>query len=116
MKSSRFLSLCTALTLCALPVAMRAGTVQGTVLGSTATAGALAFDPNVRDDTDTSTTMDILFFTYCPYIVNGATAFPAYNFVFAGFGVAAAIPNIDASDFTISNYRPWVVDSNATTN
>ena len=42
--------------------------------------------------------------------------FPTTNFAFAGYGVASNIANIDPSDFTISQYIPWVINNNNTTN
>jgi len=50
-------------------------------------------------------------------IVSGSARFPNYNFVFAGqAGVGSNFTPIDPGDFTISQYKPWVVDNNATTN
>ena len=94
---------------CVIPV--QAAPVNGTTTGSSVSA-------NVGDDKCTSTTIDVTYFTTCYFITNGVTAggFGAYNFVFAGQGVAAGIPNIDPSDFTVSQYKPWVGSNNSTTN
>jgi len=68
------------------------------------------------DDVDTATTINVTYQSFCPWIVAGAAAFPAFNFVFAGQGVASNIPNIDPGDFSIGQYSPWVVNNNGTTN
>ncbi|HET6182792.1 MAG TPA: hypothetical protein VFA03_04285 [Acetobacteraceae bacterium] len=107
------------LPLGALAPALHAGPINGTITGSTATAPALAVHPQNRDDTDTATTINIQYFNYCSWIVNGiATQYPNYtNLVFAGIGaVGQNFTPIDPSDFTISQYKPWVVNNNATTN
>jgi hypothetical protein len=85
------------------------GTVQGTTAGKTATGTG-------PDDFDTAATINVTYQLFCPWIVAGAAAFPTYNFVFAGQGVASNLKNIDPGDFTISQYNPWVVNSNGTTN
>jgi hypothetical protein len=91
------------------PFAMQGSMIQGTTAGKTVTGVGI-------DDTDTATTMNITYQTFCPWIMAGAARFPTYNFVFAGQGVASNIPNIDPGDFTIDQYSPWVVSNNATTN
>src|SRR5208337_536937 len=85
--------------------------INGTITGSTA-SGVFG------DDTVTSTTINMSYFTYCPWIVTGIAGqnFGAYNFVFAGQGVASSIPNISSSDFTISQYSPWVGNNNGMAN
>ncbi len=85
--------------------------INGTISGSTA-SGVFG------DDTVTSTTIGMSYFTYCPWIVTGIAGqnFGGYNFVFAGQGVASSIPNIASSDFTISKYAPWVGNNNSTAN
>ena len=92
-----------------LPLLLQADAINGTITGKTVSA-------NGPKDVDTATTIGITFQTYCPWIVNGASAYPASNFVFAGLGVASGFTDVSASDFTISNYIPWVVNNNATTN
>jgi hypothetical protein len=94
-----------------MPSAVRGGPINGTITGQTATA-------NVGDDSLTSTTIGIGYFTSCYFITDGIAGqgFGAYNFVFAGQGVASGIPNIDPSDFTVSQYAPWVGNNNATMN
>jgi hypothetical protein len=92
------------------------GTVQGTTTGSSVSVTG-DFDVTAPE-TVTASTIDISYFTTCPYITAGITkgGFGAYNFVFAGQGVAANIPNIDPADFTVSQYAPWVINNNATDN
>ena len=98
-----------------MPLMVCGGTIKGTVNGSTATATG-NYDVTTPE-TLTSTTIDISYFTSCYFITNGiAGKFDSYHFVFAGQGAASEIPNIDASDFTISQYKPWVVNNNATNN
>ena len=98
--------------------------VKGTTAGATVTG-----QTTVGEDIDRSTTFNVYYFTYCPWIPtainNGGfggyqagtnnTVFgsAAYNFTFAGFpgGPAQNVANIPASDFTISNYAPWVVNN-----
>jgi hypothetical protein len=65
---------------------------------------------------DTATTIDITFQSYCPWIVSGQGAYAGFNFVFAGQGVASGINTIDPGDFRVTQYNPWVVSNNATTN
>ncbi len=63
----------------------------------------------------TATTIPLHYFTYCSFIANGMAAqFPTTNVAFAGVGgsAAASIPNIAASDFTVSQYLPWAVNNN----
>jgi hypothetical protein len=98
----------------ALAIGVAPFTMWGALIGGT-TAGKTATGTG-PDDVDTSTTVNVTYQSYCPWIVAGAAAFPAFNFVFAGQGVASNIPNIDPGDFSISQYNPWVVNSNATTN
>lgn len=99
-----------------IPFPVWGGPINGTITGSTATATGV-YDDGLPS-TVTSSTIDISYFTSCYFITNGITAggFGAYNFVFAGQGVASGIANIDPSDFTIAQYNPWVVNNNATTN
>jgi hypothetical protein len=98
-----------ALAIGVAPFTMWGSLIQGTTAGKTVKGAGI-------DDFDTATTFDITYQTSCPWIVTGAGRFPAYNFVFAGQGVASDIKNIDPGDFTISQYNPWVVDNNRTTN
>jgi len=91
------------------PLTMWGALIQGTTAGKTVSGVG-------QDDIDTATTINITYQTFCPWIVSGAGRFPGYNFVFAGQGVASNIANIDPGDFTISQYNPWVIDNNATTN
>lgn len=81
------------------------GAIQGTTAGKTVTGVG-------PDDVDTATTTDITYQRFCPWIVAGAKAYPTFNFVFAGQGVASGINPVDPSDFKISQYSPWVVNSN----
>src|SRR5579864_8372435 len=60
------------------------GTIKGTTTGKTVTGVG-------PDDLDTTTTINVSYQTFCPWIVAGATAYPAFNFVFAGQGVASGI-------------------------
>jgi hypothetical protein len=93
------------------PVGARAAMVNGTVTGSTVSGAG-------PDFTDTATTINVSYFTSCYFISNGIEAqdFEDMNFVFAGQGVASGISSISPSDFTISQYIPWVVNNNKTTN
>jgi hypothetical protein len=91
------------------PFTMWGALIGGTTAGKTVVGGG-------PDDVDTSTTINVTYQSYCPWIVAGAAAFPAFNFVFAGQGVASNIPNIDPGDFSIGQYNPWVVNNNGTTN
>ena len=81
------------------------GAIQGTTAGTTVTGVG-------PDDIDTATTTSVTYQRFCPWIVAGAKAYPTFNFVFAGMGVASNINPIDPSDFKISQYSPWVVNSN----
>jgi len=94
-----------------MPLAVLGGPINGTITGQTVTA-------NVGDDTLTSSTINIGYFTSCYFITDGISngSFGAYNFVFAGQGVASGIPNIDPSDFTVGQYNPWVGNNNSTMN
>ena len=98
-----------ALAIGVAPFTMWGSIIQGITAGKTVTGTG-------TDDIDTATTTNVTYQTYCPWIVAGAGIFPTYNFVFAGQGVASDIKNIDPGDFTISQYSPWVVNSNDTTN
>jgi len=91
------------------PLTMLGAMIQGMTAGKTVSGVG-------QDDVDTATTINISYQTFCPWIVSGAGRFPGYNFVFAGQGVASNIANIDPGDFTISQYNPWVIDNNSTTN
>jgi hypothetical protein len=85
--------------------------INGTITGRTVSAAG-------PDFTDTASTINVNFFSSCYFITNGIAAqdFGDMNFVFAGQGVASGISGISPSDFTISQYIPWVVDNNSTTN
>ena len=85
--------------------------VNGTITGATVNA-------NVGDDKITVSTINISYFTTCFFITNGLStgAFGGNPFVFAGQGAAAAVPNVDPSDFTVGQYAPWVGSNNSTTN
>jgi PEP-CTERM motif len=66
---------------------------------------------------NSATTVTAFSVGYCPWIVNDQGRFPAYNFVFAGVGpVGQNFTPISPSDFSIAQYKPWVVNNNATTN
>jgi hypothetical protein len=97
------------LAIAILPALMQADTINGTTAGTTVAGVG-------PDDLNTASTVNITYQTFCPWIVNGVTAYPGSNFVFAGFGVASGFKDVSASDFTISDYTPWVVNNNATTN
>src|SRR3954468_1425560 len=75
---------------------------------------ALVADPAVRDDRDTATTFDVSYVTTSRFITQGAGAYPNFNFLFAGQDLTANVPNIPDSDFTITQYTPWVVNNNMT--
>jgi hypothetical protein len=93
----------------AMAHAIHAGTIQGTTAGMTVSGV-------IGDDTITNTTTNISYQTFCSWIVNGAAAYPAYNILFAGYGAAAALSSVDAGDFTIAQYNPWIGTSNNTAN
>lgn len=118
MTATRSMALGAFLALALVPITLLADPIKGTTAGSTVSMGAIAAHPNTRDDTDTSTTFNVSYFSYCSWIVNGAKAYPGYNFVFAqgGSNIGNMFQNIDPSDFTISQYTPWVVNSNNNTN
>ena len=90
------------------------GMINGTIMGDTV-SGSVKVGNQTYDVT--STTISMAYFTNCYFISNGMMAqFPTTNFAFAGYGVASNIANIDPSDFTISQYIPWVINNNNTTN
>ncbi len=94
-----------------MPLVVCGAMINGTITGSTVSGPG----PNF---TDTSTTINMSYFTSCYFITNGIAAqnFGGMNFVFAGQGAASGISSISPSDFTISQYAPWVVNNNNTTN
>ena len=107
------------------PFLAQADVVHGTTMGSTVTAPALAAHPNNRDDINTSTTIDVTFLSSSDLIPILGKSFSGYNFVFAslepGTGPSAPpdglnVRPIDPGDFTIDQYKPWVVDNNDTAN
>src|SRR5689334_14901307 len=63
--------------------------INGTIGGSSVTR-------IIGDDSITTTTIGIDYFTFCPWIPTAVSNdnFTANNFVFAGQGVASSIPNI----------------------
>ena len=87
--------------------------IKGTTKGSTVSAPPENKHPTSRDDKNVATTTDIKFLTTSDMVTQAAKAFPAFNFVFAGAasGVGSKFTPISASDFTISQYAPWVVNS-----
>jgi PEP-CTERM motif len=100
-----------ALLICFMPLTARGAMIQGTITGTSVMA-------TVGSDLITSKTINMSYFTTCYFITNGVASggFGGYNFVFAGQGVASGIANISPSDFTISQYKPWVGSNNAATN
>jgi hypothetical protein len=112
--SARFILALASIAL--VPLAAWAGPINGTITGSSVNVTG-GYDITAPEKVTVST-IDISYFTSCYFITNGVAAggFGAYNFVFAGQGVAAGIPNIDPSDFTVSQYAPWVVNNNASAN
>lgn len=98
------------------PLVAWSAPINGTTTGSTVSVTG-TYDAT-GPETVTVSTIGIEYFTTCYFITDGIAAggFGAYNFVFAGQGVASGIANIDPSDFTISQYSPWVVTNNNTTN
>jgi hypothetical protein len=104
MTKPRFRNLQTLTFLCLLAApGVWAGPINGTITGNTV-SGVFG------DDTVTASTINIQFFSQCPFIDNGvmAAAYAGYNFIYAGQGDAAGIAQIDPSDFTVSGYTPWV--------
>ena len=87
------------------------GVINGTITGQTASG-------TFGDDVVTSTTIGISYYSACYFIDQGVAAqnFGGYNFVYAGQGVASGIAGINPSDFTVSQYNPWVGNNNATMN
>src|SRR5215469_1328870 len=83
------LLLATAVLVGLTPLAGVYGQVNGTINGSSATM-------NMGDDSLKTTTIGVSYFTYCPWVPTAVSNdnFTAYNFVFAGQGVASAVPNI----------------------
>jgi hypothetical protein len=102
-------SVCGLATFAVLDVS--AAPVNGTILGT-------GVQDTIGDDKISVSTIDVSYFTSCYFITNGISAggFGAYSFVYAGQGAAAAVPNIDPGDFTVSQYKPWVGTNNAGTN
>jgi len=92
------------------------GAIGGTITGATATRTG-CFDASCPE-TATSVTTNISYITSSAIMTNamGVAAFNSYNFVYAQNYPGGALPNIPDSDFTISQYAPWVVDNNNTTN
>src|SRR5438874_3358314 len=105
------LLLATAALIGLTPLAGLHAQINGTTSGTSVTL-------NFGDDRITTTTIGIDYFTYCPWVPTAVSNdnFTANNFVFAGQGAASAIPNIASSDFTVSNYAPWVGHHNAAMN
>jgi hypothetical protein len=87
------------------------GQINGTITGGSVTG-------NFGDDSITASTINIGYFTSCYFITQGVTnqGFGGYNFVFAGQGAASGIANINPSDFTVSQYAPWIGNNNAMKN
>jgi len=98
------------------PAQSHAATINGTTTGSTATATGV-YDGTLKE-TVTSKTIDIKFMTTGDLIttVSGQAAWSSYNFVYAGSAQAPGTTAIAADDFTISQYAPWVINNNSTTN
>ncbi len=71
-----------------------------------------------QDDLNSASTRSIFYLTSSLLIPQALALgnFPVADYVFAGQGVAVNIPNIPASDFTVSQYKPWVVNNNSTAN
>src|SRR5689334_5063375 len=90
--------------------------INGTITGATATQTG-CWDASCPE-TAKSVTTNISFITSSAIMTNamGAAAFNSYNFVYAQNYPGGALANIPDSDFTISQYAPWVIDNNATTN
>lgn len=117
MKPLRTLVFSIVLAVSLVSLNAHAGVIQGTTTGSTVMAPGIANHPMTRDDMDTATTINVTYFRYCPWIATGAMAFPTYNFVFAGIGpIGSMFTSVDPGDFTIAQYKPWVVNNNPTMN
>jgi hypothetical protein len=91
----------------------RAGNIGGQTNGSTVFALSENYHPESRDDYDQVTSFDITALNSSSIITQAAAKFPGFNFVFAGApsGPGSHFTPIDPSDFTISVYQPWVVNS-----
>jgi hypothetical protein len=96
-----------------LTQAHASGPIGGETEGSTVSAPPLAKHPLSRDDRDVTTSYGIVALSSSFIINMAATAFPTYNFVFAGApsGPGSHFTPIDESAFEISTYTPWVVNS-----
>jgi hypothetical protein len=108
-----------------VPFIAQAGTIQGTIAGSTVIEQPQTMHPRDLDDANIATTFDVAFLSVSPYIMAGAARFPSYHFVFAGLPpgsspfappVGLSVTAVDPGDFTIDQYKPWVVNNNETTN
>lgn len=113
LHSLLFQSCMVAATVSAAGLVQATPLIGGTTTGSTVSAPALNPDPQSRDDKDTVTTDDITYITSSTLVTQAAAAFASYNFVFAGAssGVGSNFTPIAPSDFNISTYAPWVVNS-----
>ncbi len=99
------------------------GQVQGQTASRTATLPPVNPHPQSRDDTDTVTTNAIQGLATSALINQSAAAFQMApntqlsNLVYAGAaGVGQNFTPINLSDFNLTTYQPWVVNSNATMN
>jgi PEP-CTERM motif len=108
MRKGHFLPLGVVVTAAFIsPLTMRADTIKGTTTGSTISGVGV-------DDTNTVTTMNVSFQTFCSWLLYGMQSqFSGVNVTFAGGGsnIGNLFTAISASDFTISQYAPWVVNN-----
>lgn len=110
VKPSRKLVIGVLLALSLVPASAHAVAITGGAGKSTGPANGI-------DDANRASTITAFSVRYCPWIVNDEGRFPDYNFVFAGRGpVGQNFRPINPSDFSISQYNPWGVNNNATTN
>jgi hypothetical protein len=90
------------------------GPVGGVTQSTTATANPLPGLPLNRDDRDITKTYGVATLSYSFLIADKVqNDFPGYDWVFAGAppGPGSFFTPIDERAFSISTYRPWVVNS-----
>jgi hypothetical protein len=89
------------------PLTIQADSIKGTTAGDTKSGLGV-------DDMNTVTSMNVTFQTFCSWLLYGMQSqFPNVNVTFAGNGsnIGNLFTAISASDFTISQYAPWVVNN-----
>jgi hypothetical protein len=72
-----------------------------------------------RDDTNVAITLNASYQKFCSWLIYGMqNQFPGVNFTFAGSGsnIGDLFSPVPSSDFSLSQYKPWVDDNNSTMN